>query len=232
MRNVARVTSNARTVLLALTLAMLTAISSPRSGYGEQPPPPCHPNPNAALDSAAVASRGDIVTLPQPLQDRLIRLADCPHTYLPIQAFAEADGPSQLFQYYLLDTAGFEPSVFTTIFPGVNEDVQLTVTGATAGSPRSAPYAWCWSPSLIHDVTVPPVAPPRHDGHAQFGTITACDAEILKRMGTGNNVPGHIFTADGRAPHFPSASDHFPDSQTNVARGNERGHPREGGSPA
>jgi len=35
-------------------------------------------------------------------------------------------------------------------------------------------------------------------------------------MGTGNNVPGNIFTVDGRDPHFPSTSDHFPDVQTNV----------------
>jgi len=252
MRKVAHVTANARTALLALTLAMSTAIFAPRGGDAEQPPPPCHPNPNAALDGAAVASRGDIVTLPQPLKARLIRLADRPHTYLPIQAFAEADGASQLFQYYLLDTTGFEPNVFTTIFPGVNDHVQLTVTGANCGlatigavrvvlepkpglptdpeNPRAfidvftdiSPLfvinnesGW-YEGWMIHDIRVPPVAPPRHDGHAQFGTITARDAEILKRMGTGNNVPGHIFTADGRAPHFPSASDHFPDRQTNV----------------
>jgi ATP-dependent DNA ligase len=30
------------------------------------------------------------------------------------------------------------------------------------------------------------------------------------------NVPGNIFTVDGHAPHFPSATDHFPDVQTNV----------------
>jgi len=35
-------------------------------------------------------------------------------------------------------------------------------------------------------------------------------------MGTGNNVPGNTFTIDGNRPHFPSASDHFPDVQTNV----------------
>jgi hypothetical protein len=63
-------------------------------------------NPNAAADRAAVTSRGDIVNLPQPLKDRLIQLADRPHTYLPMQAFDEADGASQLFQYYLLDTTG------------------------------------------------------------------------------------------------------------------------------
>ena len=30
----------------------------------EQPPPPCHPNPSAAADEAAVRGRGDIVNLP------------------------------------------------------------------------------------------------------------------------------------------------------------------------
>jgi len=74
---------------------------------------------------------------------------------------------------------------------------------------------------MIHDITVPDVATPRKDGHAQFGTITKRDAEILARMGSGNNVPGHVFTVDGRAPHFPSASDHFPDAQTNVVPINE-----------
>src|SRR5438094_702601 len=69
---------------------------------------------------------------------------------------------------------------------------------------------------MIHDLVVPPIAPPRPDGHAQFATITERDAEMLKKMGTGNNVPAHIFTADGRAPHFPGASDRFPNRQTNI----------------
>jgi hypothetical protein len=51
--------------------------------------------------------------------------------------------------------------------------------------------------------------------------MTQRDAEILKRMGTGNNVPGNVFTVDGQPPHFPSASDHFPDKQTNVVPINE-----------
>src|SRR5258705_4330128 len=66
--------------------------------------PPCHPNPTADADVATVRNRGDIAQLPKPLKDRLLRLAARPHTYLPLQAFAEADGPSQLFQYYLIDT--------------------------------------------------------------------------------------------------------------------------------
>src|SRR5207248_8615056 len=33
----------------------------------------------------------------------------------------------------------------------------------------------------------------------------------------GNNgVSGRVFTTDGNSPHFPSATDHFPDRQTNV----------------
>jgi hypothetical protein len=87
------------------------------TAYAEQPPSPCHPNPNAAADRDTVANRGDVVKLPDPLKERLIRLADRPHTFLPLQIYAEADHPSQLFQYYLLDTEGFEPNVFTTIFP-------------------------------------------------------------------------------------------------------------------
>jgi hypothetical protein len=31
--------------------------------------------------------------------------------------------------YYLLDTTGFEPNVFTTMIPGVNDHAQLTATG-------------------------------------------------------------------------------------------------------
>jgi hypothetical protein len=219
----------------------------------EQPNPPCHPNPNASTDEATVRGRGDIANLPGPLKDRLAQLANRPHTYLPLQVFAEADGPSQLFQYYLLDTNGFEPNVFTRIFSGVNDHVQLTVTGGNCGletlgavrvvlepkpglptdpnDPRAfndvftdiSPVfvinnesGW-YEGWMIHDITVAPVDAPRPDGHAKFGTITQRDIDILKRMGTGNNaVPGHIFTVDGRDPRFPSASDHFPDVQTNI----------------
>jgi len=225
--------------------------------YAEQPPPPCHPNPNAATDRATVANRGDIAGLPQALKDRLIRLADRPHTYLPLQAFAEADGPSQLFQYYLLDTNGFEPNVFTTIFPGINDNAQLTVTGANCGLPTVGAVRVVLEPKpglptdpnnprafidmftdisplfvinnesgwyegwLIHDLTVPATAPPRADGHAQFGTITARDAAELLEMGHHHNTAGAIFTLNGNDVHFPSPSDHFPDVQTNVVPINE-----------
>jgi hypothetical protein len=237
---------------IALTGVILLAVCCAGIARAEPPPPPCHPNPNAAADAAAVATRGDVVNLPGPLKDRLVQLADRPHTYLPMQVFAEADNSSQLFQYYLLDTTGFQPNVFTTIFPGVNDHVQLTVTGANCGqltvgavrvvlepkpglptdpnNPRAfidvftdiSPLfvinnesGW-YEGWMIHDITVPQTAPPRSDGHAQFGTITQRDAAILARAGAGNNVPGNIFTVDGQTPRFPSASDHFPDRQTNV----------------
>jgi hypothetical protein len=105
------------------------------SAFAEQPPAPCHPNRTAAADRDTVAGRGDVSNLPQPLKNRLIRLAGRPHSYLPLQAFAEADKPSQLFQYYLLDTRGFEPNVFTKIFTGINDNVQLTASGIDCGIP-------------------------------------------------------------------------------------------------
>ena len=111
------------------------AKTMPASGRtkGEQPPPPCHPNPRAARDMETVANRDDIRKLPALLKERLVQLAGRPHSVLPVQAFAEADQPSQLFQYYLLDTSGFEPNVFTTRIPGVNDAAQLTATGANCG---------------------------------------------------------------------------------------------------
>ena len=250
-------TKSAATITLWASLVMLALLGlitfSPNTTYAEQPPPPCHPNPNAAQDVATVSGRGDIVNLPAPLTERLARLADRPHSVLPLQVYAEADGSSQLFQYYLLDTVGFEPNVFTTLIPGVNDTAQLTVTGANCGLPTIGAVRVVLEPKpglptdpndprafidiftdisglfvinnesgwyegwMIHDLTVPNVAPPRpDDGHAQFGTITAADAVVLKAMGSGNNVPGNIFTADGKAVRLPSVFDHFPDVQTNV----------------
>jgi len=244
--------------LLAMGLAILPALAedepASRQTHVEQPPPPCHPNPRPARDMETVANRDDIRKLPAPLKERIVQLAGRPHSVLPLQVFAEADNPSLLFQYYLLDTSGFEPNVFTTRIPGVNDAAQLTVTGAdcglsTIGSVRvvlepkpglptdpNDPRAFIdvftdidplfvinnesgWYEGwMIHDLTVPSIAPPRSNGTgaATFGTITAADAAALKVMGTGNNIPGNIFTTDGLTVHFPSASDHFPDVQTNV----------------
>src|SRR5207344_2183891 len=75
---------------------------------------------------------------------------DCsPHSVPPVQIFAEADptmgGRSLLFQYYLLDSTGFQKSVFTTKIKDLNNDpsTQKTVWGAncnlsTIGSVRVA----------------------------------------------------------------------------------------------
>ncbi|HEX4824141.1 MAG TPA: hypothetical protein VFV19_07490 [Candidatus Polarisedimenticolaceae bacterium] len=98
-------------------------------------PAPCHPNPHAITDMVQIASRTDVRLLPTPLKQQLVRLAGRPHTAVPLQVFAESGQPSRLFQYYLLDTHGFEPNVFTTIFPGVNDQVMLTATGADCGIP-------------------------------------------------------------------------------------------------
>jgi len=239
-------------VRVLVCAALGIAIGPLTNVHAEQPPPPCHPNPNAAADRDVVANRGDVVNLPQPLKARLVRLADRPHTYLPLQAFAEADKPSQLFQYYLLDTDGFEANVFTKLIPGVNESVQLTATGGDCGLPTVGAVRVVLEPKpglptdpndpgafidvftdisplfvinnesgwyegwMIHDLIVPATAPPRRDGHAQFGMITEQDAEELSEMGHHHNVVGAIFTMDGNDVRFPRASDHFPNVQTNV----------------
>ena len=96
-------------------------------------PPPCHPVAGAKALMQGVANRGDVRDLPDPLRDRLMTLAGRPHSVLPVQARAEADAPSQLFQYYLLDAKGFEPNVFTTTFTGVNDTAMLTAEGGNCG---------------------------------------------------------------------------------------------------
>jgi len=121
--------------LAAITLAFALVNTISTRAFAEPPPSPCHPNPNAAADEAAIRARGDVSQLPMPLIDRLAQLANRPHSTLPIQAFSEADSASQLFQYYLLDTSGFQPNVFTAIFPGVNDHAQLTATGGNCGLP-------------------------------------------------------------------------------------------------
>jgi len=236
---------------LLVVLSGVTAL--PLTAAAEQPPPPCHPNATAAQDGATVLGRGDVTALPDPLKARLAQLADWPHSILPLQVYAEADDPSQLVQYYLLETMGFEPNVLTALFPGVNDHVQLTATGANCGLPTVGAVRVVLEPKpglptdptdprafldvftdlsglfvinnesgwyegwMIHDLVVAPINPtPRPDGHAPFGTLLPADAVVLQAMGTGNNVPGHLFTLDGKAPHGPSPFDHFPDVQPNV----------------
>ena len=207
----------------------------------------------ANADEQFVLHRGDVRQLPEPLRQRLGLLASRPHTYNPMRAFAEADKPSQLFQYYLLNVGGFQPNVFTTIIPGVNDHAIPTAANAanhrlpTIGAVRIVlepkpglptdpkdPGAFIdiftdisglfvinnesgWYEGwMVHDVVVPRMAPPRADGHAQFGTITSADATAILAWGDHNNMPGKFFTRDGKEPSFPNIKDHFPDKQTNL----------------
>jgi hypothetical protein len=235
----------------AIAAAACIAAGSAQAGK-VIPPHPCHPNGKAVIDAQTVRERGDVKNLPESLRRQLVTLGARPHSTLPVQAYAEADSPSQLFQYYLLDTHGFEPDPFTKRFQGVNDDVQLTATGIDCGLPAVGAVRQVVEPKpdlptdpndvrafidvftdlsglfvinnesgwyegwMIHDLRVPDVAPPRADGHAAFGTLTAADAAALASMGSGQNRPGRAFTMDGRAPHLPDEQDRFPDRQTNL----------------
>jgi hypothetical protein len=123
-------TSRTWTTLLAGVSALTLNFA-----YAKQPqlPAPCHSNPHAAEDREAVLNRGDVRNLPDPLRNRLAELAARPHSQLPTQAYAEADQPSQLFQYYVLDTNNFEPNPFTSTIAGVNDTAMLTATGPDCG---------------------------------------------------------------------------------------------------
>src|SRR5262249_3525975 len=46
--------------------------------------------------------------------------------------------------------------------------------------------------------------------------MTPDDAAAIAALGTGNNVPGHIFTVDGNPVRFPTATDAFPAIQANT----------------
>ena len=85
--------------------------------------------------SRGIDRRGDIRNVPGPLKDRLVELARRPHTYPPLTIFSEAPTPSQLFGYFLLDSTGFEPNVFTTTIVGINDGVAPTATGANHDTP-------------------------------------------------------------------------------------------------
>src|SRR5713101_4284820 len=186
------------TITASLTFATLVPrVASKRPKL--RPPAPCHPNPDANVDMTTVRERGDIRHLPDALKDRLVQLAGRPHSQLPTQAYAEAHfdeppmkpKPSQLFQYYLLDTTGFEPNPFTSRIAGVNDTAIFTDIDALFVINNESGWYEGW---MIHDLTVAPVNnTPRSDGHAQFGAILQADANALMAMGTGHNVPGNIF---------------------------------------
>ena len=84
-------------------------------------------------ETEAFARRGDIRNLPPLLKVRLLELAARPHTFEPTTAFAEAADPSLLFQYYLLDTNRFQPNIFTSVVPGINDTAIPTAANAANG---------------------------------------------------------------------------------------------------
>ncbi len=224
-----------------------------RSEYRSIPLPGSQNARTLRQDAREIRRRGDVRFLPGDLKSRLVELAGRPHSALPITVFNEADAPSQLFQYYLLDTTGFQPNVFTAKIPGINDAaIRTAANGANGGLPTLGAVRLVVEPKpglptdpnnprafidiftdisglfvinneaswyegwMIQDIDVPSIAHPRPDGTAQFDTITPADAAALAAMGAGNNTPGHFFTVDGNAPHFPSAGDIFPDSGKNT----------------
>ncbi|MDQ3197589.1 MAG: hypothetical protein M3Q46_00115, partial [Verrucomicrobiota bacterium] len=88
------------------------------------------PNGFAQDKASNFAQRGDIRSLPAPLKERMIELALRPQTYPPQIAFSEADDRSRLVQYFLLDTTDFQPNIFTTIIPGINDGTKPTAANA------------------------------------------------------------------------------------------------------
>ena len=198
-------------------------------------------------DGKVVATRPDVRHLPRPLKDRLVEMAERPHSYLPLTAFSEAATTSQLFQYYLIDTVDFQPNIFTSVVPGINDTAIPTAANAANGGQRSIgavrvvlepkegkptdpndvraaidvftdisglfvinnESGW-YEGWMIRDMRVPRIASPLPGGRAQYFTMTPADAAIMAAMGTGNNVPGHIFSADGNAVRFPAATDIWP----------------------
>ncbi|MCB1874808.1 MAG: hypothetical protein KDH88_02425 [Chromatiales bacterium] len=204
-------------------------------------------------DARAIARRGDVIDNPAPLRDRLVEMAGRPHSLLPTTIFNEAEGRSELFQYYLLDTTGFQPNIWTARIPGINDRaLQTGANAANDGLPTIGAVRLVLEPKpglptdpddpgafidvftdisglfvinnesgwyegwMIQDIPVPSIAEPRVDGSAQFNTITPADAAALAAMGSGNNVPGNIFTVDGEEARFPSAGDVFPDIGKNT----------------
>ncbi len=70
---------------------------------------------------------------------------------------------------------------------------------------------------VIRDIKVPGVLPPRENGRAQYGSMTAADQTANARRGTGNNaITGNFATNDGNDFRDFSPNDVFPDIQSNI----------------
>jgi hypothetical protein len=108
-------------------------------------------------------------------------MADRPHSILPTQAFAEADKPSQLFEYYLLDTNEFQPDIFTSIVPGINDAALPTAANeancglSTIGSVRVVLEP---KPGLPTDPTT------QTRSSTYLRTFSVCSSSTTKAAGT------------------------------------------------
>ena len=77
--------------VLAVTVPTVIGVDAARA---EQPPPPCHPNPNAAADEAAVRGRGDVINLPGELAGS-VGSAGQPTAYVSAIAGVQRSGQPQ-----------------------------------------------------------------------------------------------------------------------------------------
>src|SRR5262249_39741454 len=99
-----------QSVLVATCLVAAAAFAAP--------PPP--------RGSRGIPRGGDGRIFPQPRKERRVELGRRSHSSPPLTVFSEAPSPSQLFGYFLLDTTGFQPNVFTTTITGINDGVAPT----------------------------------------------------------------------------------------------------------
>ena len=135
---------------ILLMLAAMSAVS-----FGEQPPAPCHANPQASLDVATVGARGDVSSLPNPLKERLARMASRP------------DG-----------------TVFTFATWGEHEDTLLPRADHVAFAPDgTAPFLVAWS-ALAREVDLVPVAGLRPDRYRLPSWPPAPVMERLRAVAT------------------------------------------------
>lgn len=96
--------------------------------------------------------------------------------------------------------------------PATTIGVYLDIAGLRPAMAEGGSYELL----ALYNTLVPPIAAPRANGQAQFGTITQEDANILARQGTGNNIPGNVYTLGGGAPQFYSPNDVWPTSGSNI----------------
>src|SRR5258708_40246915 len=94
-----RTRSRNQNLTVWLSAMLLIVGLEAKSVRAEQPPPPCHANPNAAADEATVRNRGHVVALPAPLTDRLPPVASSPLIILAPQIFYGTDPSIQTSQY-------------------------------------------------------------------------------------------------------------------------------------